>query len=543
MRALGSRGNAAFWALTLALGVAGAQMASFGEEYLHPDEHTFILMAAHVLDGGLPNVGLIDIKPPLFFYILAGAFAFFGETLSVARLFGDVAILALCAATFGVARRWTDPAPAGLGALLVVVATAGSLGRATMTDVPAMALLMASLWALLANRRDPWVAGCAGFFASAAVLVRLNLCFPVAAMGAWLAFRAWRTRADLRRGAGSGPTPSHASRWKPLLAFSAAAMALPALFVFLYWRADALADLHFFTIDVPLSYLGQKSALKIYVDLAYFVTDTLIHRPVLTVVFVAATAAGGMAALQQLRRRPATAARSRPAAREATAPDRSDDLLLAVTAGACCFALVSGGIFWGHYFIWAFPLGAVYAARGAQQAIALAGRWPDPWPARASRIVAASAFAATTGLLATTLHQRATRPPSVQPVRLAAEAIAADRQPGNGVWPIEKSIASWYLDVDSPLPLIQPPNVDKPVVLRPLVESGRLSARPLQAAMESAPVYLVAESLNGRPFRAPRYVQRYDAEAAERLDLWVRDNYALFYDALGVAVYKAKARS
>ena len=534
----------AFWALALALGVAGTQMASFGTEYppwTDPDEPVFILIAAHVLDGGLPNVGLIDIKPPLFFYMLAGAFAVFGETLGVAKLFGDLAVFALCAATFGVARRWTDPAPAGLGALLIVGATAGYSGQPTTTDLPAMAFLMASLWALLAGRRNPWVAGCAGLLASAAVLVRLNLCFPAAAMGAWLAFCTWRqprprAGSDSRRGA-------PATRWTPLLAFSAAAMALPALFVFLYWRAGALSDLRFFTIDMSLSYLSQGNALGIAQDLAYFVMDAMIHRPVFTAVFVAGMAAGGFSSLQQLRRRSATPTLPRSAAHEATAPDRNDDLLLAVTAGACCIAILNGGVFYPHYVYMGVPLGAVYAARGVQQALAPTGRWPDPWPARASRIVAASAFAATAGLLATALHQRATRPPPLQPVRLAAEAIATDRRPGDGVWPIDSPIASWYLDADSPLPLIFPPNVGKPVVLRPLVESGRLPARPLQAAMESAPVYLVAQSRNGRPFRAPRYFRRYDAEAAERLDHWVRDNYSLFYDAGGIAVYKAKARS
>ena len=526
-RASRARGAVVFWMLALALGVASTQMASFDREGgLHPDEHVFILMAAHVLDGGLPNVGLVDIKPPLFFYMLAGAFAVFGETLGVARLFGDFAIFALCAATFGVARRWTGPACAGLGALLVVAATAGNLGQATLTDVPAMALLTGGLWALLARRRSPWFAGCAGFLASAAVLVRLNLWVSAAAMSAWLAFCACRR----------SPRPEG---WAPLAAFSAAALALPLLFVFLYWRADALADLRFFSFDIPLSYGSQGNVADAIESLVKWVVQALFEsRPVLTAVFCVGMAAGAAAALQQLRRRPAAGTRLRSGARP-DAPDKHDELLLAVLFGAFWVALLTAGVTLGHYIFWLVPLGAVYAARGA----ALAGRRLGSWSARAPRVVALSAFAGVVGLLASALHERTTQPRPAQPVRLAAEAIAADRQPGDGVWPLDQIVASWYLDVDSPLALAFPWNLATPAVLRPLVDSGRLPAQPLQAAMATAPAYVLARSDDGGPFRPPGFFVGYDAAEAARLAQWVRDNYALFYDAGGVAVYKAKVRS
>ena len=614
-RASGPRGAALLWVLVLVLGVAGAQAASFGTEGgLHPDEHVFILMAAHVLDGGLPNVGLVDIKPPLFFYLLAGAFAVFGETLAVARLFGDFSILALCVATFGVARRWTGPACAGLGALLVVAATAGGLGQATLTDFPAMALLMGGLWAALAGRRSPWLAGCAGFLVSAAVLARLNLWISAAAMGAWLALctrdRSPGPGPSSRPGARAGSSRSRRTAgWAPVWAFSAAALALPLLCVFLYWRADALADLRFFSVDIPLAYSAQGSMGDAIDSLVMRISrDLFQNRPILTTVFAVGMTAGAVTALQRLRGRPrAEGARSRsplpalqrlrgrPAAgtalrpsarpdskahatparpgsrrprprpdalmgelhRDASghrprvrpdAPDRRDELLLTLMTGAFWVALLTAGVTSVHYMYWGVPLGAVYAARGAEQAAAFVGRRLGPLPLRTPRIVAATAVAATalvvvSVLLASALHERAAQPRPVQPVRLAAEAIAADRRPGDGVWPLDKLIASWYLDVDSPLPLAFPWNLSAPAVLRPLVDSGRLPARPLQAAMETAPAYLLARSDDGGPFRPPGFIVRYDAGAAARLAQWVSDDYALFYDAGGVAVYKAKDRS
>ena len=211
-------------------------------------------------------------------------------------------------------------------------------------------------------------------------------------------------------------------------------------------------------------------------------------------------------------------------------------------AGAFWVALLTAGAMHDHYVYMAVPLGAVYAARGAARATRLFGRWPDPWPDRAPRIVAATALAATASLLASALHERATQPRPVQPGRLAAEAISADRRPGDAVWPLDHPVASWYLDVASPLPLIFPWDLAKPAMLRPIVDSGRLPAQPLQAAMETAPAYLLARSEGDGVFRPPEFIVDYDAEAAARLIQWVQGEYALFYHAFGIAVYKAKDR-
>ena len=212
-------------------------------------------------------------------------------------------------------------------------------------------------------------------------------------------------------------------------------------------------------------------------------------------------------------------------------------------AGAFGAALLTAGAMNDQYVFWCVPLGAVYAARGAERAIALADDWPSPWPARVPRIVATGAFAAVVGLLASALRERATQPRPTQPVRLAAEAIAADRQPGEGVWSLDRPIASWYLEADPLVPLAFPWHLQWPAMMRPLLDSGRLSAQFLRDAMETAPAYLLLGSDDEGPFRLPGFFYDYDAGEAAILAQWVQDNYALFYDAHGVAVYKARDRS
>lgn len=535
--------RAAFWWLVFALGVAGTQLPSFDQETLHPDEPGRLVMAAHVLDGNLPGVGIFDIKPPLFSALLAGTFAAFGRTLAAARLFGDVAVLLLCGATFAVARRWTNPVPAGLAALLIVAATAGYTGQATLTDVPAMALLMASAGVLLARRGDWRACAAAGVLASAAVLTRLNLALPAGALGAWLAFRALR-----------GPPPR---RWAPSAAFATAGLALPAVFFVLYWRADALLELRLLLIDVPLSYGAQASVGETLAAQAALLWRTVQDRPLAAVAFAAAAAAGGCAVAASRRQAGRVRAIGSPAGAEAgnnrkreppgagngrSPAGPEDELLLAGMVVATGAALATAGQASAHYAYMCIPIGAVYAARGLSWAAERAGRLPGRWQTRARTAAAPAALAVTAGVLSSALHERATRAPVRQPIRRVAEAVAADRRPGDGVWPIGVTIAPWHLGTALPLPLVFAYDLAKPAVMRPLTESGYLGPRPLEDAMATDPVYLIVRSNGGTRFRPPGFVGAYDAEQAASLARWVRDNYSLFYDDGDFSVYKAKTR-
>ena len=121
-----------FWVLVFVLIVGVTQIGSLEREVIDWDESVFILMAANILDGHLPYVEMFDNKPQLIFFMLAGVMAVFGESLLVVRLFGDVCILASCAAVFAIARRWTDPISAGLGTLTFIVWTISTCWQVTV---------------------------------------------------------------------------------------------------------------------------------------------------------------------------------------------------------------------------------------------------------------------------------------------------------------------------------------------------------------------------------------------------------------------------
>ena len=239
-----------FWVLVFVLIVGVTQIGSLKHEMIDWDESVFILMAANVLDGHLPYVELFDNKPPMLFFMLAGVMAVFGESLLVVRLFGDVCILASCAAVFAISRRWTDPISAGLGTLSFIAISSVNFGHHTSSELPATALLMAALWLLLARRDRLWAVACAGLLISLATLTRSNL--GVAAV----AFAVWLLVAHFRPSFG-------AHRWA-FAAFVGAGAIPPGLLVLLYWAADALFELRVSIIDVPLAYVSnQLSVLEV----------------------------------------------------------------------------------------------------------------------------------------------------------------------------------------------------------------------------------------------------------------------------------------
>ncbi len=225
-----------------ALAVGATQVGSLERESFN-DESTFTVIAARVLDGELPYVKLFDNKPPMIFLLLAGAMAAFGESLFVVRAVGDLCLLMSCIAVFAIARRRTDLVSAGLGGLALIAIHAVEYAVETHTELPAMAMLMAALWLLLARRDRWWAIAAAGLLLSLSVLTRSNLGLVAAALFAWLLAAALRPSLGVHR-------------WAAAL-FAGAGLLPAAGLILLYASADALAELRLANIEAALAYSGQ----------------------------------------------------------------------------------------------------------------------------------------------------------------------------------------------------------------------------------------------------------------------------------------------
>ncbi len=498
----GAAASGAFWAAAIVLAVGATRVGSLEQEVIDWDESTFVLVAASVLDGRLPYVALFDIKPPMIFFLLAGAMAAFGESLVSVRLLGAACVAVSCVAVFAIARRRTDPVSAGLAALACVAVFSTRLGQPTYTELPAAAAFMAALWLCLARGDRLWAAAAAGALVSVAVLTRANL-FPVAAAFAvWLAAAAPWGRASFRAAA----------------VFALAGAVPPALTVLVYWRAGALAELWLAVVVAPLAFAEASSdparALGVFA-VRWF--DTILWKPHLAGPFALAGAAGLWAAFRSARR-------------GAPGERREAALLLLVCGAVAASVLIGDDAGHRHYWLQLFPILAVLGARALAWARARA-RWRPFAHVLVAACLAEAAW--KTGPPAARLALDPAGAFDGHFVRRAARAIAEDRRPGDAVWALTHHLVYWYLDTDPPSKLVHPSNWAKPETVAPLAAAGYIDRNLLRGTLASRPAYLVTDAANPVPW----YLE---GEDAARLRGAIAADYAPFHDEGGVRVYRRR---
>lgn len=513
------------WVAALALWVGVTHAGFFATEIVNWDESTFVLIAADVLDGRLPYVPLFDIKPPMIFFMLAGAMAAFGESMPVVRLFGAACILASSVAAFAIARRWVDSISAGLGAFMLVAVTAAFNRGASFSELPATAFLMAALWLLVARGDRPWTAAAAGILLSLAVLTRTNLAIVAAAGGLWLVCGRMPFGARVRAGA----------------AFAlAGALPLVAI-ILLYWSVGALAELRHALIDVHMAFLDHavdpERKLRTFARPWLRRLESEQALEALTFGLFTLGIAAGLAAAAR------TTLRGEHSERRETA------LLLLLGAAIFVSILVSDRRSIGHYLLQIFPICMVFCALGLT------------WARRAARGLGAVVVAAV--LLccgwafwkaAPSAVRFATDPGGIvdaYPVRRAARAIAKVREPDEQVWALDSHLVYWYLDARPPWPLAQPSNAAKPWMVESLAAAGFVpSGSLLRAAMAARPAWLVmkqgyASYARQGPMRSgevpvPLYIR--DEKTGARLRRMIADEYALFHVEGQTRVYRKLGR-
>ncbi|HEX9575106.1 MAG TPA: glycosyltransferase family 39 protein [Myxococcales bacterium] len=132
----------------LFLAAVALRSASFLFDILNIDEVHFGLLGRSILDGGLPYVDAIDIKPPLTYLAFTAGGLFGGVSLLPVHLLGVPWLVATCLVLREAARRWTGSEDAGWGAawiaLLANLCEVPSVSAELLMNLPvALALLCA----------------------------------------------------------------------------------------------------------------------------------------------------------------------------------------------------------------------------------------------------------------------------------------------------------------------------------------------------------------------------------------------------------------
>ena len=518
------------WILAFALAIFATQIGSLERELIS-NESTYIVMAAHVLDGNLPYVELFDIKPPMIFLLLAGAMAVFGESLLVVRAVGDAFLLLSCIAVFAIARRRTGPVAAGLGVLALIAVHAPKDMQWTETGLLAAAMLMVALWLLLARRERLWAVAAAGLLVSLAVLTRTNLGVVAVAFGGWLALAAaWR--------------PWLGVRWRSVVVFAVAGLAPPGVVVLVYWQAGALAELYLAIVTVPVSYAGQMGVVEnLFRRGGAFLLEALPAAPWLYLPF-AATLAAGLAVSVRCwtpgRRRIARLPEAGPAASTSPAEERSgpaDHELPWLMLGAVLLALLVNGNAYGHHWQAVYPLCAVFCAYGIGW---MQSQARLRWAGYLLPAVALVGALTQTGPAAVRLATVPGHLSEKHQVRAVARAIAAARGPHDTIYAFSHQLVYWYLDMMPVSPIVHPSSLARSAVMRPLAAAGYVGEDEPRRILALRPTWLVVRETAER---VPRYPY-FDSEGADVLRDLLARHYRRFDTVLGdpVKIYRRRGR-
>ncbi len=507
---------AAAWTLVFALAVGATQVGSLEQESFN-DESTFTVIAARVLDGELPYVKLFDVKPPMIFLLLAGAMAAFGESLFVVRAVGDLCLLMSCIAVFAIARRRTDLVSAGLGGLALIAVHAVEYAVETHTELPAMAMLMAALWLLLARRDRWWAIAAAGLLLSLSVLTRSNLGFVAAALFAWLLAAALRPSLGVHR-------------WAAAL-FAGAGLLPAAGLILLYASADALAELRLANIEAALAYSGQTGLWRALLLQGLFLNEALA-KPLLLLPF-SATLVIGMAVSLRNGGRDRPKAPNFPTSEQAAqtgaptqeaAASRAELELLWLAFAATFLAVLATGSFFRHHWLQLYPIGAVFGAYGIAWLRSKAClRW-------AGYLLPAIAVGGALAQTAPSAFRLATVPDHLaerHTIKAAAAVIKAEQRPGDTIYAFNGQLIYWYLDMAPVSAIVHPSNLAKRALLRPLVEAGYVAEDELGRILNLRPTYLVTVVQPTSRGPIPYYLHGEDAEAFSNL---LSDHYRVLHD-------------
>ena len=488
----------ALWVAALAAAVFATQMGYWAEsDNLHSDENVYTLMAAHVLDGNLPYIQFFELKPPMTFFLLAGAMALFGEHFLIVRLVGDLSLLTSCIAVFAIARLWSSRTSAGLAALLLVAVHANKHGFQTLPGISATAMIMAALYLLAAHRDRLPAALLAGLLLSLAVLTRTNLGVAAVVLGAWLLAACFR--------------PALGVRPQTVGCFAAGGLLPLVALVLLYWGADALVSLRIALIDVPWNYANQNS----YADTAYINALNFLHYSRrwkasflpftgLLLVGVAATLGGRW--------------------RQRNGDERALRELawLALVGFALSILAVATKGPSPYYMLQLFPIMAVFCALGLE--------WMRS-QARLRLLPFALVAIALGGALTATLPSavRVVGDPGYLASRWvsknAAAILAPHLRPSDTIHTFKHSLIHWHLGTWPVTPILHG-GLDQRSVMRPLAALGVVAADEMQRILDLRPTYLVLGA-QGSHGRLIGILPDAKEEALGRL---LADHYRLFYD-------------
>lgn len=208
-------------------------------------------MAQSWVKGNLPYTELWDLKPPITFLYFALQLLVFGKNLVLIRLMGVLLVAGSAWFTYRIADLLRPQLPEDfkrLTAVLVVLLWSlfGTM-QGVMSEHISTFFLLWGLWLLLRSPRSSFKhAFLSGLLMGLAVMAKLNLAYPLLAMGLFLVFERL-------------PNWKQIKEWAPLIAWGSGVVVL-IISTYMPYALEGLGDIWCQSvIEAPLAYGDVQS--------------------------------------------------------------------------------------------------------------------------------------------------------------------------------------------------------------------------------------------------------------------------------------------
>ena len=298
-------------------------------EPLERDEGAYGYIAQQVLSGGLPYRDAFDHKPPAVYYLYAGVFKLFGDSLQALRVFTLCFSLITLLVVFGLASYLWGGGAGLLAAFFYALFSGGPLvqGTAANTETFMVLPLLLALFCFIGFMRRPVAAKLAspaeqalqllfltGLFSGLAIMFKQVAIVNLFVLILFVLFRQ--------------------NRWRNLVWLSVGTMVVPLIFLLYFFFQGALNDFIYGTILVNAKYL-QSVPGTLWGRLVYgWTITTNIARLENGLIWVLALSGALFIVFWER---------------------RQQNLLLVLWSIASLIGVCGSGLFFGHYYIQLVP--------------------------------------------------------------------------------------------------------------------------------------------------------------------------------------------
>ncbi|QCS49978.1 hypothetical protein FEK30_11315 [Picosynechococcus sp. PCC 11901] len=467
----------------------------FFETDIDWDESTFILLGQSVLDGHLPYTDLLDVKPPLHWYIFTSIIWLAQHSFVFLRFLGAMIVALIGLINYEIASRiWNKKAGLISGILVIFLIDLNPGGQSIMSEHLALVPMMLSFALILFCPKNNSAFIVSGLCMGLAIMIRLNLAYVGLFTGLYILFVSIEN-----------DFPKYKLILLPGVFFALGNLASILVTLLPHLITDNLEALNIGLIKASLNYSQQSDFLNVIVNQLGFVADILAMT--ISIAFSVVFGPTLFFAISQL-------IQVQKQEQKLNFFEKRFYTIGILFGLSIEFSILRTSVFYKHYVIQFLPMAALLAA----PAIANFLDRKDNLKKQLVAIVLSVLLVHFSLQYYKTGSYCLNSPSCLHGTSITVKHYLAEHNPLNGnIWLTRGHLAYWFAGVTPITPLVtHPSNINKRFLLESWYGQEATLSQEIDKIFAKKPVLIIGASLQD-------YL--HDSTAQARLDDFIQSDY------------------